>query len=209
MIDAAGGVTVTPPSRRPVTLEDAIASGGRWSEQSFNGGTVTESFDAIASAPLAPDEEYANALTIDDLAGIAGDLHAAGVDGPLMADIDEPGLVLGSMTADWLLWHAVDVDCGDDYIGMSNGVIRTFPGCDARKYVEGFVDLPRTLRDWLALTDDRRSPTWGPRCLAVLPAGSTADMDEVRAALSPVDVSRTGETLRRLRERAGVTGDKD
>jgi hypothetical protein len=160
MIDAAGGVTVTQPNRRPVTLEDAIASGRRWSEQSFNGGTVADSFDAIASAPSAPDEEYANALTIDDLAGIAGDLHAAGVDGPLVADIDEPGLVLGSMTAGWLLWHAVDVDCGDDYIGMSDGMVRTFPGCDARKYVEGFVDLPRTLRDWLALTDDQRQPMY-------------------------------------------------
>lgn len=196
MIDATGGVTVTPPSRRPVTLEDAIASGGRWSEQSFNGGNVTDSFDAIASAPSAPDEEYANALTIDDLAIIAGDLHAVGVDGPLVADIDEPGLVLGSMTADWLLWHAVDVDCGDDYIGMSNGMVRTFPGCDARKYVEGFIDLPRTLRDWLALTDDQRQPMYHSSFAPERPGVALEDiarrvLASIEAALSSVADAHT------------------
>jgi hypothetical protein len=184
--DAAGDVTVTPPRRRPVTLEDAIASGGRWSEQSFNGGAVADSFDAIASAPSAPDEEYANALTIDDLVGIAGDLHAAGVDGPLVADIDEPGLVLGSMTADWLLRHAVDVDGGDDYIGMSNGMVRTFPDCDARKYVEGFVDLPRTLRDWLALTDDQRQPMYHSSFAPERPGVALEDI--ARRVLASIEV---------------------
>lgn len=186
MSDTAGGVTVTPPSRRPVTLEDAIASGRRWSEQSFNGGSVVDEDGAIASAPSSPGEEYANALTIDDLASIANDLHEAGVDGPLVADINEPGLVIGSMNADWLLRHAVDVDGGDDYIGMSNGMVRTFPDCDARKYVEGFVDLPRTLRDWLALTDDQRQPMYHSSFAPERPGVALEDI--ARRVLASIEV---------------------
>lgn len=124
-------------------------------------------------------------------------------------------------------WHANSMRHDDvPLVTRSTGFVRSATGGTATSYSNielaqtfdcssGYAS-PSTLTTNSAVTTGRRAVYSPPApadiefaLSALLPGSLTADVDKALSVLSPADTNRMGETLGRLRDRAGVTVDKE